>query len=117
MVYPLIIGNICAKFDQNSFNSLISIVFIRLCLLLSIVILTFKINMVYPLIINIMSDKFGEDMHNRGVTIQKKRIAIFFHCIAIYSFPYIFTKIKLTSQYASYFCILHNRIRIINMHT
>ena len=50
-------------------------------------------------------------MFIRGVTIQKKRIAIYcniFNCIAIYSFPYIFTKIKLISQYASLFWILRN---------
>ena len=40
MVLPLIMGNTCSKFDENTLNGLVSIVFTRLCPYFSIVTLT-----------------------------------------------------------------------------
>ena len=63
-VHPLIMGNICAKFDQNTRNSLISIVFTRLFPLKSIVTLTSEINRVHPLIMGNICAKFDQNKRN-----------------------------------------------------
>ena len=63
-------------------------------------------------------------LNTRDVTIQEKRIAIYRDIFSLYcdilryiALINIFSKIQLISQYLSKFLTLHNRIRIIYMHT
>ena len=65
-VHPLIVCNICAKFDQNTLNSLTSFVFTRLYSLLPIVNLTLisKIKRVHPFLLGNICAKFNQNTHD-----------------------------------------------------
>ena len=73
-VHPLIIGNICAKFDQINSKS-------DLCWVHKIIsfypltsIVTSKINMVYPLVMVNMSARFDEDVQRGLVSIVLTKV-------------------------------------------
>ena len=62
-------ANMCAKFDLEAHNGLVSIVFTSLFRYMSIVTLTSKIYRVHPLIMVSMSAKFEKEICNGVVSI------------------------------------------------
>ena len=78
MVHPLIIRNICAKFDQNTLSSLTSFVFTRLYSLLPIVTLISKIKMVHPFLLS-----------NIRIKVHQNTLNSLIYIVFIRLFPYL----------------------------
>ena len=62
-------ASMSAKFDEEAYNGLVSIMLTSLFQYMPIVTLTSKINRVHPLVIVKMSAKFDEEAHNGLVSI------------------------------------------------
>ena len=84
-IIPLFLGKICAKFEQNTLNDLISIVITRLFPLLIFFFLdlwplTCKINRVHPLVMGNICAMFDKNTLNSLISCVHKFISAFVYC-------------------------------------